>query len=394
MINFAEFEAEVQTALLHLNDPTYPPGPTLARILKTQNSDDLRATLVAAIESLEPNATTPASTRGHRLYNLLRFRFIQEVPQQECSRRLALSSRHLRREQQSAIHLLAERLWPQTVLVDVEPPAPPEGALTSWRSQLKQEFSALQQHTPSDSSNLGEVIHEVVKLTQILGVHAKVQITVGEVEAGTTVDIHPAVLGQMIFVAIDKLAGNDISREVVISASRQRPWTRITVQSRPASPNCLPTSDFIVETLSVHGGRVHINYAAGWASIDLLLATKDKAVVLVVDDNFDLVHFYKRYVEGTGYEVVHASEGAQVWSLVKRRPPDLIVLDVMLPDINGWHLLYELHQHPDTLQIPVVICSVIDQATLATSLGAAAYLTKPVHRQAFIQTLDHVRLHH
>ncbi|MCC6189306.1 MAG: response regulator, partial [Anaerolineales bacterium] len=136
------------------------------------------------------------------------------------------------------------------------------------------------------------------------------------------------------------------------------------------------------------------NYAAGWASIDLLLATKDKAVVLVVDDNFDLVHFYKRYVEGTGYEVIHASEGSQVWSLVKQRPPDLIVLDVMLPDINGWHLLHELHQHPATLQIPIVICSVIDQAALAHSLGAAAYLAKPVHRQAFIQTLDHVRLRH
>jgi CheY-like chemotaxis protein len=394
MSNFAEFEAELQTALLHLNDPTYPPGPTLARVLFTQTSDDLRATLVAAIESLEPDATTPAVTRGHRLYDLLRFRFVQEVPQQECSRRLGLSSRHLRREQQSAIHLLAERLWPQTNLADVELAPSAEVTMTSWRSQLKQEFSALQQHTPADSSNLAEVINEAVKLTHILGVHANVKIVVGEVEAGASVDIHPAVLGQMIFIAIDKLAGNGITREVVVSAARQRPWTRITVQSRPASPDYLPTSDFIAETLSVHGGRVLVNYAAGGASIDLLLATKDRAVVLVVDDNFDLVHFYRRYVEGTGYEVVHASEGGQVWSMVKRRPPDLIVLDVMLPDINGWHLLHELHHHPDTLQIPVVICSVIDQATLAESLGAAAYLSKPVHRQAFIQTLDHVRLRH
>ena len=394
MSNFAEFEAELQTALLHLNDPTYPPGPTLGRVLHTQSSDDLRATLVAAIESLEPDATTPAATRGHRLYDLLRFRFVQEVPQQECSRRLGLSSRHLRREQQSAIHLLAERLWPQTNLAHVELAPSAEVTMTSWRSQLKQEFSALQQHTPADSSNLAEVINEAVKLTHILGVHANVKIVVGEVEAGATVDIHPAVLGQMIFIAIDKLAANGITREVVVSGARQRPWTRITVQSRPASPDYLPTSDFIAETLSVHGGRVLVNYATGWASIDLLLATKDKAVVLVVDDNFDLVHFYRRYVEGTGYEVVHASEGGQVWSMVKRRPPDLIVLDVMLPDINGWHLLHELHHHPDTEQIPVVICSVIDQATLAESLGAAAYLTKPVHRQAFIQTLDHVRLRH
>ena len=118
----------------------------------------------------------------------------------------------------------------------------------------------------------------------------------------------------------------------------------------------------------------------------------EKSVVLVVDDNLDLVHFYKRYVEGTGYEVVHVSQGGDVWSAVERRTPDLIVLDVMLPDINGWQLLHELQQRPATARIPVIICSVINQEALANALGAAAYLAKPVHRQAFIQILDQVRL--
>jgi CheY-like chemotaxis protein len=392
MISFTDFEAEVQNALIHLNDPTHAPGPALARVLHASRSDELRAILIAAIESLQPASNIPTAARAHRLYELLRCRFVQELPQQECSRRLGLSSRHLRREQQSAIHLLAERLWPQGANTEIQMSTPADAPVPSWRSQLQQEFSALQQHTPTDISDLVQVINEAVTLHNMLGVHPHVQVRIGDVEEGATVAIHPAVLGQIVFVALDKLASNGITREIVVSGTSQRPWTRIAIQARPASPEHLPTSDFVAETLAVHGGRAVINYAAGWTTINLLLATSEKSTVLVVDDNLDLVHFYKRYVEGTGYEIVHASQGSEVWRAVARRTPDLIVLDVMLPDINGWHLLHELHRRPATAQIPVIVCSVINQEALAQTLGAAACLTKPVHRQAFIQALDRVRL--
>jgi CheY-like chemotaxis protein len=230
----------------------------------------------------------------------------------------------------------------------------------------------------------------------VLGVHPEVQVTVGAVHDETTdemtVAVHPAVLGQIVFIALDKLASNGITREIVVSDTSQPPWCRITLQSRPASPDSLPSDDFVAETVAAHGGRASIHYVAGWTTIDLILPTKEKSVVLVVDDNVDLVHFYRRYLEGTEYEIVHVSQGGDVWKAVARRRPDLIVLDLMLPDVNGWHLLHELLQHPATSQIPVIVCSVIEQETLAKKLGAAAYLAKPVHRQAFIQTLDRVRL--
>jgi CheY-like chemotaxis protein len=392
MIAFADFEAEVQNALLNLNDPTHPPGPALTRVLRTHHADELRAILIAAIESLQPDSTTPITARSHRLYELLYYRFVQEMPQQECSRRLGLSSRHLRREQQSAIRLLAERLWPQGTSIETENPLPLDTPAPSWRSQLQQEFSALQQHAPSDISDLAKVIEEAVTLYNALGIHPHVKVAVGEVEAGATVAIHPAVLGQIVFVAIDKLASNGITREIVVGGTSRCPWSRIAIQGRPASPESLPAGDFIAETLAMHGGRAAISYTSGWALIDLLLAANEKSVVLVVDDNVDLVHFYKRFVEGSGYEVVHVSQGSDVWRAVERRTPDIIVLDVMLPDLNGWHLLHELQQRPATAQIPVVVCSVINQEALAKTLGATAYLAKPVHRQAFIQTLDRVRL--
>src|SRR5690606_19048116 len=111
-------------------------------------TDDLRAVLLAAIESLQPDATMPTTSRAHRLYELLRYRFVEELPQQECSKRLGLSPRHLRREQQSAIRLLAERLWPQpqSASMEAKTPALAVAPPPTWRAQLQQEFSALHQH--------------------------------------------------------------------------------------------------------------------------------------------------------------------------------------------------------------------------------------------------------
>ncbi len=68
----------------------------------------------------------------------------------------------------------------------------------------------------------------------------------------------------------------------------------------------------------------------------------------------------------------------------------MIVLDIMLPDIDGWELLTNLHEYPGTRAIPVIICSVVKQEELAEALGAALYVAKPVMRKQFIEALDTV----
>jgi two-component system sensor histidine kinase/response regulator len=110
--------------------------------------------------------------------------------------------------------------------------------------------------------------------------------------------------------------------------------------------------------------------------------------VLVVDDNPDLMHFYQRYVQGTRYQIVSLREGARVFETIQTVAPDVIVLDVMLPDADGWELLSHLHNHPTARSIPVIVCSVVREEELALALGAKLYVPKPVRRQEFIQALD------
>jgi CheY-like chemotaxis protein len=68
--------------------------------------------------------------------------------------------------------------------------------------------------------------------------------------------------------------------------------------------------------------------------------------------------------------------------------PKVIVLDVMMPQIDGWELLASLRQHPNTSHIPVVVCTILPQEDMALSLGASGFVRKPVTRHIFLAALD------
>jgi CheY-like chemotaxis protein len=110
--------------------------------------------------------------------------------------------------------------------------------------------------------------------------------------------------------------------------------------------------------------------------------------VLVVDDNPDIVHLYQRYLVGTPYHLVHLAKGQDLFTQIGPIQPDIIVLDIMLPDVDGWDLLTSLSENHETRHIPVIVCSVVSEPDLALALGAWACISKPVQRIDFIRALD------
>lgn len=115
-----------------------------------------------------------------------------------------------------------------------------------------------------------------------------------------------------------------------------------------------------------------------------------RPVVLCVDDDPGVITLYRRYLEKHGFEVVGLTDPQEVLEVVRRVRPDVITLDIMMPQRDGWAILQELKTDPETRRIPVIICSIIDERGRGFSLGAAEYLVKPFTEEELLEAIQRV----
>jgi CheY-like chemotaxis protein len=101
--------------------------------------------------------------------------------------------------------------------------------------------------------------------------------------------------------------------------------------------------------------------------------TRSAPTVLVIDDNEGLVELLDRYLTGQACQVLAATSGQAGLQLIGQTPPDAIILDVMMPDMDGWELLQRLRTSSQTATTPVIICSVFNDPELAYSLGPRCF---------------------
>lgn len=397
--DFAEFEGQVEEALTRLYDPTYHPPELLWLHLgfrAAPPNDLIRERLTQAIEQLQPPDDVPASARVRRIYDLLNLRYLQEKTQKEAALRLGITVRHLRREQQLAIHLLAERLWEESkaqMLATQHPQLEKTTQETQnenrWREQVRREIEVLQSNAPGVLANVQETVMAMTELAEALTAGASATLDVEPAAPDLWVATHPSVLREMLITALDKLVPSLQPASVVrFSTATEDGHVVIKLSGCPATLSQLPDSHFIDEVLDIYGGHLAVRQQQNLVEFRFILPLVKPVNVLVVDDNDDLVHFYRRYTEGTRYVIHHLAEGQRLWEKINQVRPDIIILDVMLPDIGGWDVLRQLRKEAITQQVPIIICSVIRHEELARTLGATLYLAKPVHRNDFLQALD------
>jgi CheY-like chemotaxis protein len=119
----------------------------------------------------------------------------------------------------------------------------------------------------------------------------------------------------------------------------------------------------------------------------VLLPLREETVVLVVDDNQELFELFQRYAVGQAYRLVHAASADQALNLIQSVKPDIITLDLMMPNRDGWEFLRALRSNRASVSIPVIVCSVLEEPELALSLGAQVCLKKPVEQVDLLQAL-------
>lgn len=115
--------------------------------------------------------------------------------------------------------------------------------------------------------------------------------------------------------------------------------------------------------------------------------------ILIVDDEPDLVFLMDHHLSKAGYSVTTASTGWEAIQCVRWRKPDLIVLDLMLPDLDGFGVCEVLRHTAETAKIPIFIVSAwasTDSRNLGLELGAIDYLTKPFSPTELVRRLNNL----
>src|SRR5512136_2130191 len=105
-----------------------------------------------------------------------------------------------------------------------------------------------------------------------------------------------------------------------------------------------------------------------------------KGRILVVEDDFDISNMLRIYFSGQGYDVQVAPRGGDALALTRKQLPQLIVLDIMLPDMDGYAVCRELRQTTRTSHIPIIFLTQRDERSdkiAGLELGADDYITKP-----------------
>jgi CheY-like chemotaxis protein len=113
--------------------------------------------------------------------------------------------------------------------------------------------------------------------------------------------------------------------------------------------------------------------------------------VLVIDDDPAARQLVARMLLKDGFRVLEADTGAEGLRLAQTNRPDVITLDVLMPDMDGWSVLAALKDNPALAAIPVVMLTITDDRNLGFALGASEYLTKPIERARLSAVLARYR---
>jgi len=403
----------LRSALKHLYDPTIladsPLVPLLALAGSLDPASDLRQTLTRAIRALQPEADVPADAQVWRLYEILLYRYVERSSQLEVADQLGVSIRHLGRLESQAIQVLADRLRQQMGESALEEAAPSvgdtarggaqEAPASGQTSPISDELPWLAEAGPRTTADLGPVLSSVMELVQPMARQHGVTLDLSLCPDLTPLAVHPVALRQILLsllgAAIRQMPGGKADLQRALVTVRVLQWdVEVQVQAPRKGP-AVQSDGGIADSLEMArrladacGGSMAVRADAGGFVATVTLPAIEQTPVLVIDDNANTLRLLQRYASNTRYRVIPAASLQEGMAMAQESPPRIIVLDVMMPEIDGWEVLGRLRQHPLTSHIPIIICTILAEEELALSLGASGFLRKPVSREAFLGALD------
>lgn len=401
MLTEEQFASGLRHALRHLYDLDALRTNHLMDVLGLAGRPKVASALVAeitrAIESLKPEAGVPAHSRNWRVYEILLYRYVQQCGQQEVANQLGLSIRQLRREEQRATEHLARRLA-ERLKIDFAPPdgdhEPPAQSVESASPPFSRELMWLRSAPPTEAVDLAQMLPTLAQLAEPMALRHNVSLGVANrpdlpALAGHTVAVKQLLLS-LLNAAMRRtpggrvtLSANVVGWQVEIRIRGIGPQPKLT-----SAPDDAASLEMAKHLASTCDGHLTLSCEGEPFDATVTLPAAEQLPILVIDDNVDALQLFQRYASGTRYRIVGVRDASQAIEAAGEIAPRVIVLDVMMPEVDGWELLGRLRQHPRTSNIPVIVCTILAEEEMAFSLGASGFVRKPVTRQDFLSALD------
>ena len=392
--NVAVFAQQIEEALGHVNDHFYLQLHPLGALVAADAPQESRGRrlsqmLVESIDILKPAHSGPGTEFGWRKYRYLWLRYLEGHTAGQVASMLGLSERQARRDHRQAVDAVLAIFWNRYQGGPREGETSLLRATAAIHGDLDTELARLVAHAPQGPMALTDILREAVKTVAPLAmergcsIDLKVGLESGPLAASPLILRHAlvglltaAIEGAVGTTAVRVLGGIGIDAcEVHIEFSSADAWRR---------PDLVESS---LRLANSHGARVKESRNGDDVRFLFQMEQTSRLILIVIDDNPDLAQLFQRFL-GKAYRVIQTDDIDGVPSLVARERPSAITLDVMMPTIDGWEVLRRLKADIRTSDVPIVICSVLQEASLARALGAAAFLAKPVSPLQLRSTLE------
>ncbi|MCK6580962.1 MAG: response regulator [Anaerolineae bacterium] len=399
-----DFFERLREALYALYDPVVIGDSPLNEWLRLdQNSAPLvlRQALLDAITALKPQDSDPRNSKSWRIYNVLHQRFVGQWSQRKVALNLALSERQLQREEKAAIKALMSYLW-STYHVDQAWQG--DGSLSLDDAHaLEQQPHDLSEAAAQElrlaaslvETDIAVVLDGVLATLKSALERSKVQVD-NHIDAGAyRLLTYGELLRQAVLNVLFQLLGHDEGGTILLDVERLTGAVLLHMQrNRLTEPEALDNERFapIRALVQVLDGELIVG--SGWADnaysqrVTIRLADITKIPVLFVDDNADTLRLYQHHLAHSSYQFIGCNAPLQSLNMAKENAVHCIVLDVLMPELDGWRALEILRHDPITESIPIIVTSILPQAELALALGAVEFMRKPIPQSALLAALS------
>ena len=346
----------------------------------------LRRELMAAIEALNPDRAVPFRSPRARLYNLLVLHYIEGMTVQEAAHELGISRRQAHRdliegEQSGATMLWTRRARGAPGTTAAPMPVSPETAL-----------DALETHP--QAQDIRQLIEHALEAVQQQAERRQTEFHSDLPPDPAIVLADPVMARQILVNTLSHVVSQSAATPIQLRLTRSGTQALLLISYHPEAaapaPPLNPVVAQLARRLAWQIEQTHLLNGERTMTVQMAAAGPS---ILVIDDNAGFLELMETYLDGHVRQVLTTRRGREALVMLQdtsqdSAAPDAIVLDVMMPDMDGWEFLQRLRHHPQTASIPVIVCSVINNPDLAYSLGASAVLAKGISQQDILAALQ------